>query len=48
MTEPRANDADDLADYTDRHETKPAPDPAVVERAETPDVAEQPATEPPD
>lgn len=47
MTE-RTSDDDDFADYTDDHQDKPAPDPAEVDRADTPDVADLPESEPPD
>lgn len=42
------SDADDFADYTDDHETKPAPTEEAVRRADTPDVVEDLDTEPPD
>lgn len=48
MTERPTTDAEDLADYTDEHQTKPAPDPATVEQSRTPDVATPPPAEPPD
>ena len=41
-------DAEDFADYTDDHQTKPAPAPETVECSDTPDVADPPGTEPPD
>ncbi len=47
MKEP-TSDADDFADYTDTHEKKAAPTAETVRRADTPDVADQPDTEPPD
>lgn len=47
MTEP-TTDAEDFADYTDEQQTKPPPDRETVERSRTPDVAEEPTTEPPD
>lgn len=47
MTEP-TSDAEDFADYTDDHQKKAPPDDAAVRRSHTPDVAEDPHTEPPD
>jgi hypothetical protein len=42
------SEAEDYADYTDDHASKSAPDPADVQRCDTPDVADGPETEPPD
>lgn len=47
MTQP-TSDAEDFADYTDEHQRQAAPDPETVQQADTPDVADPPATEPPD
>lgn len=47
MTRP-TSDAEDFADYIDDHQSKPPPDPARIDGAQTPDVADVPAAEPPD
>lgn len=47
MTE-STSDAEDFADYTDEHQSKPPPDRSAIDKQDTPDVDTDPDHEPPD